>query len=355
MRLAGGDPVAVARARDMLDRQVQQLSRIVEDLIDLTRITEKKIELRREPVALGTVVETALETCRSQIEGRGHRLEVSLPAEPVYLDADPVRIAQVLINLLNNAAKYTEPGGRIWLTAERAPADPPPEGGGGSGAGDLVLRVRDTGTGIAAELLPHVFDMFTQGVRALDQGRGGLGVGLTLVRSLVQMHGGSVEVHSEGPGRGSEFVVRLPLAKGPPEPAEAVAEQPPGAATTTPKRILVVDDSPDQAHSLGMLLTLMGHEVRLAENGPDALAAVAAFHPDVALVDIGLPGMNEYEVARRIRAEPQFRDIVLVAQTGWGQDDDRRRSQEAGFDHHLVKPVSPSAIEEIVQSRRPPG
>jgi PAS domain S-box-containing protein len=345
MRLAGDDPAEVARALSMLDRQGRQLARIVDDLIDLTRIAEKKIELRKERVTLGAVVETALETCRSLIEGCRHRLTVTLPPEPLYIDADPVRLSQVLVNLLNNAAKFTEAGGQIWLTAERAASDPL----GGGAAGVVVLRVRDTGIGIPADLVPHIFEMFTQGDRAPEQGRGGLGVGLTLVRSLVQMHGGRVDVRSDGPGRGSEFVVRLPLAGGPPE-AGTGAGPTPGTATLAPKRILVVDDNHDQAESLGTLLRLLGHEVRVAENGPDGLQAAADFGPDVALVDIGLPGMNGYEVARRIREQPQLHGLVLVAQTGWGQDDDRRRSGEAGFDHHLVKPVDLGAIQELLRS-----
>jgi CheY-like chemotaxis protein len=219
-------------------------------------------------------------------------------------------------------------------------------------AGDVVLRVRDTGIGIPADLRPHVFDMFTQGDRAREQSRGGLGVGLTLVRSLVQLHGGSVEVHSAGPGRGSEFVVRLPLAEGPPEAGTGASPRP-GTMALAPKRILVVDDNHDQVESLGALLTLKGHEVRLAENGPDALQVAADFGPDLALVDIGLPGLSGYEVARRLREQPRFRDLLLVAQTGWGQDDDRRRSREAGFDHHLVKPIDVEAIEELLRSLRP--
>jgi two-component system CheB/CheR fusion protein len=336
-RRASNDPAMIAKARDMLDRQVRQISGIVEDLIDVTRIVEKKIELRKERVALAPVVETALESCRSAIEGYGHRLTVTLPPEPLYLDADPVRLSQVLINLLNNAAKYTPFGGQIWLTAERA-------------GGELIVRVRDTGIGIKAELLPHVFDMFTQGESGPKQGRGGLGVGLTLVRSLVQMHGGSVEVHSSGPGHGSEFVVHLPLAASRSEPAREAGRGAARRATLTPRRILVVDDNQDQAESLGQLLKLMGHEVQLAFNGQRAVEAAIDFRPDVALLDIGLPGMNGYEVARRIRQHPHLSDVVLVAQTGWGQEEDRRRSQEAGFDHHLVKPVGSEVLEEVVRT-----
>jgi two-component system CheB/CheR fusion protein len=351
MRLAGDDPSVIGRSRDVVQRQVSQLSRIVEDLIDVSRIVEKKIQLRKERVALGPIVETALETTRSAIEAYGHRLSVALPSEPLYLDADPVRISQILINLLNNASKYTEPGGQIWLQVERADDTDHPGGAAATDQDEVVMRVRDSGIGIRADLLPRVFEMFTQGDHSLERSRGGLGIGLTLVRSLVQMHGGSVEALSEGPGRGSEFVVRLPLADdAAPEPAAKAAAPPVEAGSAGPRRILVVDDNPDQAQSLGMLLKLMGHEVRLAYSGPEALQEAAAFVPDVALVDIGLPGMSGYEVARHIRAQPRLSHLVLVAQTGWGQDEDRRRSQEAGFDYHFVKPVTPEAIEEIIRT-----
>jgi two-component system CheB/CheR fusion protein len=352
IRLAGYDPASVARVRDILDRQVKQLSRIVEDLIDITRIVEQKIELRKERVTLSTVVETALESCRSLIEVRRHRLTVNYPDEPLYLDVDPVRLAQVLINLLNNAAKYTEPGGDIRLTAKRVAVPDAADAttdGEASKAGELILTVSDNGMGILPELLPHIFDMFIQGVRAVRQDQGGLGIGLSLVRSLVQMHGGSVEARSEGPGRGSEFVVRLPLADGPPQPAAGPETAP---ATLQPRRILVVDDNQDQAESLGLLLKLMGHETHVAFNGQEALEAMARFKPDVALVDIGLPAMSGYELARRIRRQPQFRNIVLVAQTGWGQDADRKRSEEAGFDYHLVKPVSPELLRDLLNAPR---
>jgi CheY-like chemotaxis protein/two-component sensor histidine kinase len=331
----------------VLDRQGQQLSRIVEDLIDVTRIVEKKIELRKERVALRSVVDMALETCRSRIDGYRHRLTVNLPSEPLFLDADPARLAQVFVNLLDNATKYTPPGGEIWLTAERA-AQPLPDGD----TGQVLVRVRDTGIGIAADLLPRVFDIFTQGARSTDQGRGGLGVGLTLVRSFVQMHGGSVEAHSAGPQQGSEFVVRLPLAAGPPERATETRPAPRPIKQVL-RRILVVDDNRDQVETTAVLLRLMGDEVRTAENGPDSLQVAAEFRPEVVLVDIGLPGMNGYEVAQRLREQPHLRGSLLIAQTGWGQEDDRRRSEEAGFNHHLVKPVPPETIEKLLASLPP--
>jgi PAS domain S-box-containing protein len=338
MRMSGDDPETIVRVRAMLERQVRQLAHIVDDLIDVARIVERKVELHRERVALRTIVETAVETCRSLIERCRHELSVTMPAEPLDLDGDAVRLAQVIINLLNNAARYTPPGGRIWLTIEHTPP--------ASGERDeVVVRVRDDGIGIRPEVLPHVFDMFTQGESLPHQGKAGLGIGLTLVQSLVVMHGGSVEVHSEGPGRGSEFVVRLPLAAAVSEPPRW---KPPGKGEIVRRRVLVVDDNADQLESLGLLFELMGHEVRMASSGPVALETATAFRPDIALIDIGLPGMSGHEVARHIREQPELRDVVLVAQTGWGQDDDQRRSRDAGFDHHLVKPVKRETLERLV-------
>jgi two-component system CheB/CheR fusion protein len=345
MHLAGDDPAAVARVRDVLHRQVGLMSRIVDDLLDISRIVKKKIVLRPQRVALAAVVETAVETCRSFIEASRLRLCVELPREPLYLDVDPARLSQVLVNLLNNAAKFTEAGGEITLTAERAEGKSHPA----SAAGEVVLRVRDTGIGIAPDLLPRVFDMFTQGDRTLERSRGGLGIGLSLVRSLVQMHHGSVEAHSAGPGKGSEFVVRLPLADaGSPAPPTPAADQSAETPKSDPRRILVIDDNQDQAQSLAMVLELMGHEVRLTHDGPGGLEEAAKFVPHVVLLDIGLPGMSGYDVARRIRENPKLKGVLLVAQTGWGQAEDRRRSKEAGFDHHMIKPVDLDILRQIL-------
>jgi len=346
LRLAGDDPGTIVPARDVLYRQVRQLSRIIEDLIDVGRIVEKKIDLRRERVALGDVVEAAVETCRSRIAACGHRLSVALPPEPLFLDVDPARISQVLTNLLNNAAKYTPEGGEIRLIAE---SDRPAPNGDEPPA-QVVLRVRDSGVGIPAELLPRIFDLYFQGEPVPERARSGLGVGLTLVRSLVQMHGGEVEARSEGPGRGSEVTVRLPLAdSGSPRGATVrQAHQPSGSLAVSPRRILVVDDNEDQAETLARLLRVLGHEVRVAFDGLSALEAAADLVPDLALVDIGLPGINGFEVARAIRQQPRLRHAVLVAQTGWGQDEDRRRSLEAGFDHHMVKPLDFDALKKIL-------
>jgi CheY-like chemotaxis protein len=344
LRLSSDDPTAVTEVREVLARQVKQLSHIVEDLIDVSRIVEKKIELHPQRIAVSSVVDTAVDTCRSLIEACSHRLNVSLPTEPIYVDADPVRVTQVVINLLNNAAKFTEAGGNIWLSAERI----------GGGRDEVAIRVRDSGIGIPQDLLPRIFDMFTQGEPTTDRARGGLGLGLTLARSRIQMHGGTIEAHSPGPGKGSEFVVRLPAASGDrsqtPDPPEGVDTGPSDPPRKVSKRVLVIDDNHDQVQSLGRLLRLMGHEVSAASDGPGGVKAAIEFLPDVALLDIGLPGINGYEVACRIREQDAFRHALLIAQTGWGQAEDRRRSEEAGFDYHLVKPIDPTVLEKLFES-----
>jgi PAS domain S-box-containing protein len=320
---------------DVIDRQVQQLVRLVDDLLDVSRITLDKLELRRERVTLAMVVQAAVEASRPLIQQRGHELTVTLPPDAVDLDADLTRLAQVFLNLLNNAAKYTERGGRIQLTAVR-------EGG------EVVVRVKDSGMGIAADMLPRVFEMFMQVDRSLDRSQGGLGIGLTLVERLVQMHGGGIEAHSEGPGTGSEFVVRLPVASGSSRgahPANGVGEQP---ASTSRHRILVVDDNEDAAETLAELLKLTGNDLRIAHDGVEAVEVAGEFRPDVVLLDIGLPKISGYEVALKLREQPWGKGMVLVALTGWGQEEDRRRSREAGFDHHLIKPVEPDALFKLL-------
>jgi CheY-like chemotaxis protein/anti-sigma regulatory factor (Ser/Thr protein kinase) len=286
---------------------------------------------------LASVVRRSAETARPLFEDRRQELTVDLPPEPVRLEADPTRLEQVLANLLSNAAKYTDHGGHIWLSARQ-------EGG------DLVLRLRDTGVGILADMLPRIFEPFVQSDRVLHQSQGGLGIGLTLARQLVEMHGGTVTAHSEGPGKGSEFIVRLPaLSQQQPIPGARTAGgsgKPVGAAPQ--RRILVVDDNVDAAESLALLLRLEGHDVRVAHDGPAALAAVEADPPDLVFLDIGMPVMNGYDVAQRLRQRPGLEKLVLVAVTGWGQEEDRRRSQEAGFDHHLVKPVEPEALHKLL-------
>jgi signal transduction histidine kinase len=340
MRLADGDAAEVGQARDLMERQVHNLVRLIDDLMDVSRITRGKIVLRPERLNLATVVQSALEISRPLIEAAGHELTVELPPQPVYVQADAARLAQVLANLLNNATKYTEPGGHILLTAEQNGAQ-------------VVVRVRDTGIGIPAELLPDIFGLFVQVPAAIERSQGGLGIGLTLVKILVEMHGGSVEAHSAGPRQGSEFTVRLPVA------SEAGARQeqqrhlpadpPPDRLPTL--RILVVDDNREAANTLGLLLKLAGHEVRVAYDGPAALEAARTFQPQVLLQDIQMPGMSGFEVARRLRAQSARGNPMFVALTGYGSDDDRRQCLEAGFDHHLVKPVELDTLEKILASR----
>jgi PAS domain S-box-containing protein len=342
MKMPGVNPEAVRRARDMIERQIQHLVRLVDDLLDVSRIMRNRIELRKERLDLGTVFARAVETARPAIDAQGHQLRVSLPTHPVPLEGDLVRLAQVVGNLLLNAAKYTDGAGCIWLAGER-------EGG------EAIIRVRDTGIGIDPGLLPRIFDPFTQGDRSLARSRGGLGIGLTVVKHLVEMHGGRVSASSPGLGKGSEFVVRLPaLPQAPVDQGFKPGDEEIRPAAS-PRRVLVVDDHVDAAESAAMLLGFLGHEVRTAHDGPSALAAVGKFRPEVVLLDIGLPGMSGYEVARALRAQPENRELILVAVTGYGQEEDCRQSQEAGFDRHLVKPVEPKALQELVASLKGEG
>ncbi len=322
------------RAREMMDRQLGHMVRLIDDLLDMSRITRGKLDLRNERVDVSTIVTQAVETVRPLVEAAGHDLSVALPTGPVYLDGDPVRLAQVFSNLLNNAAKYTEAGGRIRLAVERQ-------------GSDVVVGVRDTGVGIPADMLPRVFDLFTQVDSARKWAQGGLGIGLTLVRRLVEMHGGSVEARSDGPGKGSEFVVRLPVA------VEAQPHSKAGRAEDRPipqssLRVLVVDDNRDGADSLAEMLRILGNDTRTAYDGEEAVAAAADYRPDVVLLDIGLPRLNGYEACRRIRAQPGGKGVILIAQTGWGQEEDIRLSREAGFDRHLVKPVDPYDLMQVL-------
>ena len=319
----------------MVDRQVRHLARLVDDLLDVSRITQGKITLRKELVLLSTVVEQAVEMVRTSIDARGHAFTVSLPGDPVRLDADPARLAQVVGNLLSNAAKYTPRGGSIWLTAER-------EGNG------IAIRIRDTGIGIAADFLPFVFDLFAQGDASLDRARGGLGIGLTVVRNLVGMHGGHVEARSAGLGQGSEFVVHLPVSQEA-TPERRPARRPVHATTGAALRILVVEDNQDAAESLAIVLGLWGYAVETAFDGLAALDAAARYRPDLVLSDLGLPGMDGYELARRLRAQNGLDDVVLVALSGYGRDEDKRRALDAGFDHHLVKPPNLDALAELLR------
>ena len=336
LRLGGSDSGAAERVHETIERQVNQMVRLVDDLMEVSRITRGKIEIRRELIEVAAVVRSAVETSKPLIEEARHQLAISLPAEPLMLDADPLRISQVLANLLNNAAKYTPQGGQIWLTVR-------------SEGSTVALSVRDTGVGIVTEMLSKVFDLFTQADRTYDRAQGGLGIGLTLVRSLVDMHGGSVEARSDGSGHGSEFIVRLPLAVGRP----AVQEQRRTdilCESVAGRRVLVVDDSSDAANSLKMLLQLLGADVQSSNNGLAALETLETYRPAIVLLDIGMPGMDGYEVARRMRQLSVGQEATLIALTGWGQEEDRRKSNEAGFDHHLVKPVDLGALQALLAS-----
>jgi PAS domain S-box-containing protein len=338
MRLAGADRSVLDESQTMIDRQVQQMVRLIDDLLDLSRISRGKIELRKERVDLADVLKSAVETSRPLIEESGHQLDSQLDSQPMPLDADLTRLAQVFLNLLNNSAKYTAPGGRIWLSSARE--------------GDqAVVRVRDNGVGIPPHMLGRVFEMFTQVERSLERAQGGLGIGLTLVRRLVEMHGGTVEAKSDGPGTGSEFIVTLPLAL---HSGAASSDDQPGDGQVRPPRVrlrvLVVDDNLDAANSLAILLRIKGHDVRTAYDGISAVDVAALYKPDVVLLDVGLPRLNGFDVARRIREAEHGKDVVLIALTGWGHAEDRRRSKEAGFDHHLVKPADPNAVDAILDS-----
>jgi PAS domain S-box-containing protein len=323
-------------ARDVIDRQVRQMTRLVDDLLDVARITRGKIRLRMERVALAAVVHGAVEAARPFIEQSGHRLDIALPSQAVWLEADPTRLTQVLLNLLNNAAKYTPHGGHIAVDASTQD-------------GLAVIGVRDDGIGIPAEHLADIFEMFSQVAPALERSQGGLGIGLALARGLVELHGGTIEARSGGAGQGSEFIVRLPVA--PDARVESARDGRGLSAESSVLRVLVVDDNRDAADSLAMMLELTGHEVRAAHDGLAALAEAERFEPDVILLDIGMPGMNGYEVAMRLRETPHGRHARIVALTGWGAEDDKRRAVEAGFDQHLTKPVDPASVGAVLAPR----
>jgi PAS domain S-box-containing protein len=332
-----GDGDLLQQALTTMERQLGHLVRLVDDLIDVSRITRDKIELRKERVELASIVHQSVETCRPLAESANHELAVILPPEAVHVHADPVRLAQVFSNILNNACKYTPPGGKISLTAERQ-------------GSDAVVIVKDTGLGIPPDKLRCVFEMFTQIDRTLERSQGGFGIGLTLVKRLVEMHGGSVEAHSEGLGKGSQFVVRLPILIEKPEvlPPEPAAEP----IRRTARRILVVDDNADTASSLAMLLKLIGNETYTANDGLEAVEAAEKHRPDVVLLDIGLPKLNGYDACRRIREQPFGKNMLIVALTGWNQEQDRRRSKDEGFDSHLVKPVNLADLQKILTERQ---
>jgi PAS domain S-box-containing protein len=359
------DPL-VLRLREVIGRQTRHLSRLVDDLLDVARVTQGKVEIRKEPVELAQIVTRAVEASQTVIDDRRLTLALTLPPGPVPLEADATRLEQVIVNLLSNAAKYTDPGGHVALDVEVSGG---PDDGPVPARPTAVIRVRDTGIGIAADVLPHVFDLFVQSDRALDRSQGGLGIGLTLVKSLVQMHDGSVEAHSGGPGQGSEFVVRLPVLR-------SSEFRVPSSGGGTPvlggfdselstrnlelpaqhRKVLVVDDNEDAAETVAELVELWGHTVQVAHNGRQALEVMQTYHPDVVLCDIGMPGMDGYEVAQRVRAAPPPGENgtepgprpLLVALTGYGREEDRARAREAGFDRHFTKPVSPEALRDLL-------
>jgi signal transduction histidine kinase/ActR/RegA family two-component response regulator len=326
-------PKDAGRARDVIERQVRQLVRLVDDLLDVSRITANKIQLRREPLDLARLMETAAESITPLATASGHTIDVRLPAHATWIDGDGARLVQVFANVLNNAVKFTPPGGNIWFTADRQP--------------DVaIVRIRDTGVGIAGDVLARVFDMFHQAEPALDSPTSGLGIGLTLARRLVDMHGGQIEVRSPGVGGGTEVEIRLPTSAAP--AATALAGERSSAASTRRLRVLIVEDNVDAAEMLDLAVTHLGHDTRVAHDGASAVTAATEFEPDVIFLDIGLPVMNGYAVAQALRALPHLNHVHIAAVTGWGQDADRRRAREAGCDSHFTKPLSPTALEELL-------
>jgi PAS domain S-box-containing protein len=337
IRVAADDQQALHLARCTMERQLVQMVRLVDDLLDVSRITRGTIELRKEHVNLAAVVRSALETSQPLFDRSGHQLSVRLPPELVFVDVDVTRLAQVFANLLNNAAKYTEPGGQVELSVQPSEAN-------------VAISVKDNGIGIPTSMLAWVFDMFTQVDRSLEKAHGGLGIGLTIVKRLVEMHGGTIEAHSGGPGRGSEFIVRLPIVS---SPADEIKPAQSSEETTRPKirrRILVVDDNKDAASSVALLLRLSGHETQVAHDGQEALDVAITYRPEIILLDIGMPRMSGLEVCRQIRKQAWGSNVLIIAVTGWGQEADRRRSQEAGFNYHLVKPIESSALRTIISN-----
>ena len=342
LRLKPHDREAAAWARALMERQVAQMVRLIDDLLDLSRVSRGRIELKKERSDVTSLVHGALEICGSAVSAGGHTLTLELPEQPIPLSCDPTRMVQVICNLISNAAKYTPAGGTIHVSARRVKE---------AASGAIEISVRDTGIGIPPDMLHRVFDMFTQVAQSLERSQGGLGIGLTLVKRLIELHGGTVEARSEGRGKGSEFIVRLPEQAGADLPPR-VAARPEGRPAPAAHRILVADDNRDAADSLAFMLRAGGHDVRIAYDGQQALDLAAAFRPSLALIDIGMPRMNGYDCARRLRAQRHGQSMTLVALTGWGQPDDRKRSLNAGFDHHVVKPVDPSLLERLLATPR---
>jgi PAS domain S-box-containing protein len=334
LRHSAARDAALQGVCDMMERQVHNIVRLVDELLEVSRITRGLIELQEGDTELATVIGNAVEISGPLIESSDHRLDVTLPPEPIPLHGDVLRLGQVFANLLNNAAKYTERGGQIWLSARA-------EGS------EAVVSIRDTGIGISADMLPAIFDLFTRADRSRGRSRDGLGIGLTIVKKLVEMHRGTISAHSEGLGRGSEFLVRLPIGVA----SQTVRKAPEGTESSrvgVQHRVLVVDDNDDAAASLGMLLKLLGSDVQVAHDGQAALALIKSYRPNLVFLDLGLPGMDGLEVARQVRQQADFDEVILIALTGWGQVEDRKRTREAGFDHHLVKPADLKTLQSLL-------
>lgn len=336
LMLPGVDDATLKQTTALMQRQLTHLVRLVDDLLDVSRIVTGKLTFRKEPTDLASIIQRAAEETQPAIDARGHELMVSLPMRPIIIDADAVRIAQVISNLLVNASKYTDKPSRIWLTVDRD-------------GGEVVIRVRDQGIGIAPDVLPKIFNLFVQADDSLARSLGGLGIGLTVVKRIVETHGGSVSAASEGQGKGSEFIVRLPISQAMATVSRGIA--PPRLAAAQ-RRVLVVDDNVDAALTISTLLKAWGHDTQTVFNGPAALEAARTFRPEIVLLDIGLPGMSGYEVAQQLRSEATSPDVVIAALTGYGQESDRRRSLEAGFDFHIVKPPDPTILETLMISSR---
>jgi signal transduction histidine kinase/ActR/RegA family two-component response regulator len=332
--LKGDAPRAMAsRAHAIVERQVGQLVRLVDDLLDVSRITANKIQLRREPLDLARLMGAAVESVTPLAAASGHTLEVQVPEQPICIDGDPTRLVQVFANVLSNAVKFTPRDGRIWFTADRR--------------SDVAnVRIRDTGAGIAPDVLSRVFDMFHQAEPALQRASGGLGIGLTLARRLVEMHDGEIEIRSPGAGQGTEVEIRLPISTA--QAAGAVADEVPPVAATRGLRVLIVEDNVDAAEMMEVTIAMLGHATRMAHDGESAIAAATEFAPDVIFLDVGLPVINGYEVARALRARPQFHDVYIAAVTGWWQDEDRHKARDAGCDSHFTKPLSPATMTELL-------
>ena len=329
----GTPPATAARARDVIERQVRQLVRLVDDLLDVSRITANKIQLRREPHELARLMETAVESIMPLATAAEQTLDVGVPSTPIHVYGDGTRLVQIFANILNNAVKFTPRGGQIWFTADQQ-------------SDEAVVRIRDTGIGIAPDALPRVFDMFQQAEPTLERSAGGLGIGLTLARRLVEMHDGRIDIRSRGPGQGTEVEIRLPIRAA--QDAAAVADEQPAAAARHNLRVLIVEDNLDAAEMLDMAVSSLGHVTRLAHDGATAVALATEFAPDVIFLDIGLPVMNGYAVARTLRELPEFSHVYIAAVTGWGQEEDRRKAREAGFDSHFTKPLSPAVLEDVL-------